>query len=92
LLGKIVRICDFFDCERSRKKTRKMTAYLPSIRQIRRLVARQSRGLIIREGSFCARFRSVAQCCGRWAFLQFDIRTVLRRIAQFCSKILPAVE
>jgi hypothetical protein len=34
LLGKIVKNCDFFDCERSRTKTHQTTVYLPSIRQV----------------------------------------------------------
>jgi hypothetical protein len=34
LLGKVVRICDFFDCEQSRTKTHEMTLYLPSICQV----------------------------------------------------------
>jgi hypothetical protein len=34
LLGKIVRIRDLIDCERSRMKTHETTIYLPSIRQV----------------------------------------------------------
>jgi hypothetical protein len=34
LLGKLVRIRDFVDCERSRTKTHEMTVYEPSIRQV----------------------------------------------------------
>jgi hypothetical protein len=34
LLGKIVRIRDLIDCERSRMKTHETTVYLPSIRQV----------------------------------------------------------
>jgi hypothetical protein len=40
LLGKIVRMRDFFDCERSRTKTHEITVYLPSIRQVRQLAGR----------------------------------------------------
>src|SRR5262245_10989404 len=36
----------------------------------------------------CARFHSVALYCGRWVSRPFRIRTALRRIAQFCTKIL----
>ena len=40
------------------------------------------------KGFFCALFHSVAQRCGRWAFLESGICTALQRIACFCSKNL----
>ena len=66
LLGKIVRICYFIDCEASRNKTHKKTVYLPSIRQVRRAreYGRRRVRYAQRERSISHKWSIVAMCRG----------------------------